>query len=121
MDEMYNEAIDNLRTELAAAQAEIQQAHKLRWKAELVAQQAQADNASLREALDFLMKWQVKNVHVWDNPAYDFAHKALSTNSPSDALKEYGAKLVEKITHGNIELDEVNLQWIADKIRNGEF
>jgi hypothetical protein len=32
----------------------------------------------LREALDELMEWQVKNVKKWHNPAYDNAHKALA-------------------------------------------
>jgi len=32
----------------------------------------------MREALEGMMRWQVKNVKVWNNPAYDIAHEALT-------------------------------------------
>ena len=32
----------------------------------------------LLDALLALMKWQVKHVHVWDNPAYDDAAKVIA-------------------------------------------
>ena len=52
------------------------------------------------------------------------AEAVLATNSPDDALKEYGAKLVESIAE-DIEglsvhvFDHINK--LADKIRKGEF
>jgi len=36
-----------------------------------------AERDRLREALEDLMAWQVKNVKVWNNSAYDQAAKAL--------------------------------------------
>lgn len=32
----------------------------------------------LLEALEQLMRWQVKNVDVWHNPAYDYAHAVIA-------------------------------------------
>jgi hypothetical protein len=31
----------------------------------------------VRDALEMLMRWQVKNVHVWHNSAYDYAAAVL--------------------------------------------
>jgi hypothetical protein len=31
----------------------------------------------VRDALEMLMRWQVKNVHVWHNGAYDYAAAVL--------------------------------------------
>jgi len=95
MDEMYNEAIDNLRTELAAAQA---------------------DNARLRNTLDH---WLLATVNHRTEFAGERAitRKELAANSPDDALREYNAKLVEKLSDElGIYLDD-----FADKIRKGKF
>jgi hypothetical protein len=35
-------------------------------------------NAKLIGALNVLMEWQVKNVRVWHNEAYDYAHDILA-------------------------------------------
>lgn len=37
----------------------------------------------LEEALQYLMKWQVKNVTVWHNSAYDHASRVLSKSLPN--------------------------------------
>ena len=50
---------------------------ELRKANERIERQAEAIR-QLREALDELMEWQVKNVKKWHNPAYDNAHKALA-------------------------------------------
>ena len=56
-DEIYMaEEISDLRAALQASEARV---------------------TKLKSALEELMEWQVKNVHVWHNPAYDNAARVL--------------------------------------------
>ena len=135
---------EKLRTELAAAQAEIEtrqdevrveQMWVQHWHKETL--NAQADNARLREAfrsardtLQFANDSPNGGISdtIWmmhrPETLFDFMDSALATNPPDDALKEYGAKLVERIAenfqYGACSVNE-SLFAIADKIRKGEF
>lgn len=49
-----------------------------------------------REAIEYLITWQVKNVDKWENSAYDFADRVLSKITPDQALEQFAAKVREQ-------------------------
>jgi len=86
--------------------------------------QAQADNARLRDVLEKIRTAHLFNARTLSTTGvHAICFEALATNSPDDALKEYGAKLVEKIAESNLNDPRTvgMLVAIADKIRKGEF
>lgn len=77
---------------------------------------AQAENERLRDAL---INCQIAT--DWTN-VHRVAKEALATTSPSDALREHDAKLVEMIASAPWDSPVIaGLKMIADKIRKGEF
>lgn len=66
-----------------------------------------AQNEALREALEGVMRWQVKNVEVWNNSAYDNAYRTRA------ALPYLAAEVLRK-------RDAETLRRAAEKLKVGE-
>lgn len=65
------------------------------------------------EALKWLMDWQVKHVHVWDNPAFDNAEEALTIQPDDSALKAWIGEPVAWLHENRPEADV-----ITDAVKN---
>ena len=81
-DELINTPFRITRYEAAAELRRLHKSEREGWRyadeLEQERKRLHEVNAELVDALDCLMKWQVKNVQVWNNSAYDNAHIAIT-------------------------------------------
>lgn len=66
------------------------------WQAADLIERQAAQIEMTREAIEYLITWQVKNVDKWENSAYDFADRVLSKITPDQALEQFAAKVREQ-------------------------